>query len=129
MPLVGEEKLAYQRRWIAARRTKALEYLGNKCVKCSDEEGLEFDHVDPKQKKRNISSLLSGSWTKLVVELDKCQLLCRECHQDKTIASYTEPEHGTLSRYSGRKYKCKCELCKEAMRVYQARRRQSLGKK
>lgn len=35
----------------------------------------------------------------------------------------TELEHGTVSRYTSLLYKCRCELCREAMTQYQRERR------
>lgn len=47
--------------------------------------GLEFDHVDPKLKSMAISDMYCYTWTRVKVELAKCQVLCGVCHNIKTI--------------------------------------------
>jgi len=41
---------------------------------------LEFHHLDPKEKEIKISDNTTHTWEKLVKELDKCVLLCSNCH-------------------------------------------------
>lgn len=72
------------------------DYLGGLCAHCgidNDEalemqEGkrLQFDHIVPRHKSFDISSFWAYSWERLVGELNKCQLLCAECHKEKTLA-------------------------------------------
>ncbi len=63
------------------------EYLSqHPCVKCgnSDIEVLEFDHIMGKKKKA-VSLLIRGyDWVTVKNEIDKCQVLCANCHQKKT---------------------------------------------
>lgn len=66
------------------RRKEYLEKLRGKCKQCGAEENLEFDHIDPKSKKFNIGHLLNTSKEKTIIELKKCQLLCKNCHDKKT---------------------------------------------
>ena len=72
------------------RRKILIERLGGKCVKCGSTENHQFDHIDPKTKKDRtycVSTMLTRSMERLIVEADKCQLLCSKCHLEKT---YTE---------------------------------------
>lgn len=47
------------------------------CIPC-----LEFHHLDPKEKDKDVSSLyLFGSKKRLKEEIDKCVLLCACCHR------------------------------------------------
>lgn len=46
---------------------------------------MHFDHVNPKEKKKNISQLKSASLERLTGEIDKCQVLCALCHRKKSI--------------------------------------------
>jgi len=82
MPLFGEAKKQYQREWMAARRAEGIAYLGGKCVSCGSKKDLQIDHKDSKKK---ISHRI-WSWAepKRKAELDKCQLLCIDCHKKKT---------------------------------------------
>ncbi len=67
-------------------KARAFAYLGGACVACGTSETLEFDHIDPSTKVESISRLYAVAWTKLMVELDKCQLLCHSHHRLKTDA-------------------------------------------
>ncbi|MBI2285570.1 HNH endonuclease [Candidatus Saccharibacteria bacterium] len=71
-------------------RKLLLEYLKDKsCEVCGidDPRVLEFDHINPVTKSftiaRGISSLLL-SWEKILTEIEKCQILCANCHKIKT---------------------------------------------
>lgn len=103
------------------RKAKMLAYLGGKCVNCSSTEALQFDHIDPKTKSFGIMQNWAISWNRLVVELDKCQLLCKLHHIEKTKINkeyggghnkWEEIQHGTPWGYS--KYGCRCDSCKKA---------------
>lgn len=44
---------------------------------------LDFHHRDPKQKENNIAKLINeGSKKRLLFELEKCDVLCSNCHRD-----------------------------------------------
>jgi hypothetical protein len=100
------------------QRKKALDYLGNKCVKCGATQSLDIDHIDPKDKKFPVMSGWSTTPANFESELAKCQLLCRDCHIVKTRQDLGQNNalevHGTLSSY---RY-CKCEKCKEAKSLH-----------
>lgn len=66
-------------------REWAVEELGGCCVGCGTTENLEFDHIDPTKKTSTINALIrQDSKRKIAEELDNCQLLCVECHKDKS---------------------------------------------
>ena len=50
---------------------------------------LDFDHIDPTTKKRTISHLLAinqpWAWQAALRESRKCQVLCANCHREKTF--------------------------------------------
>lgn len=108
----------------AKRKEEIYKYLGGACVICGTTENLDIDHKIAEDKKFDISSNWSRSWDFLVVELDKCQLLCRPHHREKTAAEgdntgggrnkWSEIQHGKVWAYA--KYGCRCNLCKEAKR-------------
>ncbi len=62
-----------------------VEYLGGKCIKCGYNKciaALEFHHRNPSEKEFNISRYQNLSWMKILTELDKCDLLCSNCHRE-----------------------------------------------
>ena len=66
-------------------KRKAREYLGNKCSVCGYDkcsEALEFHHKNPETKEFNISGFHCLSWEKIQEELDKCILVCSNCHRE-----------------------------------------------
>lgn len=70
-----------------ARKRKAVQYLGGKCVDCGLQTDFmsvyDFHHKDAGTKKDGITTLLSRyrSWEVVQAELDKCVLLCSNCHR------------------------------------------------
>ncbi len=70
-------------------KIECIEYLGGKCVVCGATERLEFDHIKREGKKYEISAKLSYKFDNLKEELDKCQLLCYDCHKIKTKSERT----------------------------------------
>lgn len=67
-------------------KQKVIKYKGGKCSKCGYAENasaLEFHHVDPNTKEFSISTNALGKpWEEIVTELDKCILLCANCHRE-----------------------------------------------
>ncbi len=65
-------------------RAKAIEYKGGKCEICGYDKyvgALEFHHKDPTQK--DPTGLRAIKLTKLFAEVDKCMLLCANCHREE----------------------------------------------
>jgi len=67
-------------------RQMAVEYKGSKCERCGYDhciEALEFHHEDPSQKDFGVSSQgYTRSWKRVQEELDKCVMLCANCHRE-----------------------------------------------
>ena len=63
-----------------------IEYGGGKCQKCgynACQRALEFHHLDPTQKDFGISKTLTKNIQTLKSEIDKCILLCSNCHAEE----------------------------------------------
>lgn len=91
MPYKNKEDLYKNQiqRWIK-RKIKAIEYLGGKCIKCGYDKyhgALQFHHRNPKEKTANWNKIRLWSWPKVLEELDKCDLLCANCHAEEHAAS------------------------------------------
>lgn len=57
---------------------------GNPCVQCgeSDIRCLEFDHIDPTTKFRKVCAIVENNTLEILkAEIDKCRVLCRNCHR------------------------------------------------
>lgn len=72
---------------IQNRQTKriSIEYKGGKCEKCGYDKcpaALSFHHRDPAEKDLKWKNLKNCSFEKLKTELDKCDLLCHNCHAE-----------------------------------------------
>jgi len=68
--------------WRRRTKRRAVVYKGGSCVCCgydACQESLVFHHPDPDQKDFSISGL-SISWERIKVEIDKCVLVCANCH-------------------------------------------------
>ena len=70
------------------KKATLLEHLGGKCVGCGATENLQFDHIDRTKKSFTIGKYMGYTLEKLIEEADKCQLLCKECHQYKTTINH-----------------------------------------
>ena len=65
------------------RKKRAVELLGGKCQICGYDKNLacmDFHHKDPSQKNHEWRSMRLYGWKRIVEELKKCMLLCRNCH-------------------------------------------------
>jgi hypothetical protein len=62
-------------------KTMAIDRLGGKCSKCGSVDDLVFHHMDPLTKEFTIGEHLSYEINRLFAEVDKCILLCAECHR------------------------------------------------
>jgi len=75
---------------VQKRRNKikklAVDYKGGQCSKCEYNKcisALEFHHVLPEHKDFSISREgNTRSWEKVKAEIDKCILVCANCHRE-----------------------------------------------
>ncbi len=74
-----------------------FEYLTqNPCLRCgeSDPIVLEFDHRDLTDKIGSISNLIKdSSWERVKSEIEKCDVLCANCHRRKSAAQFDYKRH------------------------------------
>ena len=72
----------------------AVEYKGGKCEKCGYDkciDALEFHHLEPSEKDFSLSEKgYTRSREKVKKELDKCILVCANCHRE---LHYKEKKH------------------------------------
>lgn len=83
----------------------AVAYKGSKCLNCGFSEylgALEFHHLDLKKKDSRISRMSNRKLTdELKQELDKCVLLCANCHRMAHAGLIQFDEKGNIVRRAG----------------------------
>ena len=92
------DRAEYLKRAVDRRRKKirqlALEYKGNRCSVCGYDrcfKALEFHHLESDKKDFGISAKgYTRSWKVIKEELNKCVLLCANCHREMHEGS-TQP--------------------------------------
>lgn len=82
----AEYMIAAVKKRRARLKQLAVEYRGGKCELCGydrDISALEFHHKDPRSKDFGLSARgLTRSWERVQKELDKCILVCANCHRE-----------------------------------------------
>lgn len=62
----------------------AVKYKGGKCERCGYDKciaALEFHHRDPNAKEFQVTACTT-SWQRMKAEVDKCDLVCSNCHKE-----------------------------------------------
>lgn len=66
-------------------KIRAINYLGGECERCGlispHYSVYDFHHRDPKDKEADPGSLMHRSWETIFKEINKCMLLCANCHR------------------------------------------------
>ena len=96
------------------RKERAVEYKGGKCEICGYDdymEALTFHHLNPDDKEFGIGDGGCRSWEIIKKELDKCALLCYNCHSE------IHAEIRNVTRYPGKKH-ISIRNCKQCGTTY-----------
>ena len=103
-------------------KLKAIEYKGGKCQneecgysKCVD--ALEFHHLDPKEKNFSLSKTgFTRGWVEIKTELDKCILLCANCHREAHLLLRSKSKI-FLEDIKPRRVLINCQFCNKEYSV------------
>jgi hypothetical protein len=82
--------LKYKAHWKRVKRE-----VGDACVCCgfSEDYGLQFHHRDPAQKEETVAYMLGVKpWKEIKIELDKCAIVCANCHAGIHAGKVSLPE-------------------------------------
>ena len=66
-------------------KKQCVEYKGGQCIKCGYHKSLtalHFHHRNPAEKEISISGMRSQKFETAKNELDKCDLICANCHAE-----------------------------------------------
>jgi len=67
-------------------KRELIDMKGGKCIACGYDRyigALDFHHLNENEKIYNVGTLISGgSRLKAIVEIQKCILLCSNCHRE-----------------------------------------------
>jgi hypothetical protein len=87
--------------WRRRTKFKLIEYKGGKCERCGYNEDCascyDFHHIDPSTKEFRIGGK-TLAFEKLKKEVDKCMLLCRNCHSWIHEQEYAKQRAETMQR-------------------------------
>lgn len=78
----ADVKIATKSRYDIARAYVLQYKREHPCVKCGESEVccLDFHHPDPKEKELTVAKSYNLSFDKLKLEIQKCIVVCRNCH-------------------------------------------------
>lgn len=96
-----------------SKRLKSIEYLGGCCKNCKNDKWYHLDFHHMAEKDIEVSRLIQGfRWSKIKKELDKCILLCANCHQEHHFYERSSIDNRQVSKKVYLSYKNNsCEEC------------------
>ena len=85
------------------RRNLIYEFkLSNPCTSCGESNPivLEFHHLDPKTKRNDVSNMATHGYSikSIEEEIEKCVILCANCHRKKTAKQQNWHSHKQRKR-------------------------------
>ena len=89
-------------------KAAAIKLLGGKCQKCGwhgNQAALQFHHKNTKEKDFIIGSVANKSWDSIKNEMQKCILLCANCHMIEHSTKNDEKFMKEALNYKGRTLK------------------------
>jgi len=108
-----------------AKKIKSIDYLGGKCEICKESNILKltFHHKNTNEKEFKIADYKSKRWSELKKELDKCQILCNNCHREfhynESILKYGDSRRKDKNIYleysNGKCVECGYNKCPAAL--------------
>ncbi len=107
--------------WRRRTKLRLIEYKDGVCQQCGYCKNVpgayDFHHRDPKEKSFRIGGA-TLKWETLKKEVDKCDLLCKNCHAEVHDEKYTEVRQQSIKKHKERLskqekiVKISCHQCK-----------------
>lgn len=87
--LRNKEKILFQSRENKRKLKEEIRKLKDvPCADCGKRYGywvMHFDHINPSNKEECIAILVKGNFRKKAfMEVEKCEIVCANCHADRT---------------------------------------------
>lgn len=100
------------------KKMTAIEHFGGKCQLCGYmrcQSALEFHHLDQRQKQHAPSYIIMRwSWEKALAELEKCALVCSNCHKEIHYGLHSTEDLRTIVRPTKTK---QCPYCSKEFKT------------
>ena len=77
----------YHTKRMKSIKLKMIQHKGSECLDCglhlnnTHYSVFDFHHLNPNEKDINFKRIKFQKWNKIIEELDKCVLLCSNCHR------------------------------------------------
>lgn len=88
-----DERNAVTRRRAANTRLRVRELKNSPCVDCGvryPHYVMDFDHRDGSKKVAAVAAMHTSGWATVVSEIAKCDLVCANCHRERTHQRLSE---------------------------------------
>ena len=94
-----------------SKKMKAIHHLGGSCITCGENNHfkLSFHHIDDKE--FGINLIKGHRWSKILKEINKCQLLCHNCHMEHHHLDIDSRHQKNKKFYLEIKGTISCERC------------------
>ncbi len=104
-------KSEYVKRWRKKCKQRIIDAMGGSCVICGYNKchsALVLHHLDPSKKDFELGSIRANpkNWNAIVNELQKCVLVCQNCHCELHENKTSIPNNHAIfnEKYSSYKY-------------------------
>ena len=86
------------KRWRCATKTRIIEAMGGECQCCkynACSAALDLHHINSEEKEFSFGAIRANpiSWERIVLELRKCVLVCKNCHSEIHFGIRKLPEN------------------------------------
>lgn len=84
----------YARRRREANQRRVWDYLlAHPCEDCGETDPIVLDFDHQRDKVANVSALFGHPWSTILAEIEKCEVVCANCHRRRTAAQFTTFRH------------------------------------
>ena len=116
----SEYNQAYRLRKVGENRSKFLAAKDRPCARCGRQYppvAMDFDHLRDKRRGCDPASLLGKgvSWARLQKEIDKCRVLCANCHR---VVTYVDKKRYRPTELAGLIDELKAAPCSSCGEIF-----------